>query len=272
MKKTPVIICVLVVVAVVLDLRDQHPSNVYARQTTSATEENIRDVRERLGDNLLTTADEVIARHVEAVGGRDAVLSVKTLMYKGRFVRFGSGERNLYRYFKQPNLVRSSWSPEGESYTVSDGEEVWLVSPEGRRKQDAWWAISFSHTRIDGNFIDYKKRGIEYEYIGLEGFETERHAYYHLRRTFPDGFIEELYFDVETGLLHGIRPASSPRKNDPCFYYDYRDVGGILIPHMWTRVFDEASPPHILIVEEIRVNEDFGSGFFAAYEEKPVLK
>jgi hypothetical protein len=241
----------------------------YPQQTGSAIQERIRQFKEQQGDKLLRTAEEVIARHVEAVGGRDAILAVKTLRFTGR--QMGE-DRTLYRHYKQPNLIRSTWSLKGERYTLSDGEKVWSVTPEGRQELDAWWAISFSHSRIDGNFIDYKKRGIQYEYIGLAGFETDRKIYYHLRRTFPDGFIEELYFEVETGLLRGLWRTSSPRKDDPIFYYDYRKVGGIRIPHMWVGVFDKASPPHVLVIDEIIINEDFGEDFFTGCKAKPVKK
>jgi hypothetical protein len=163
-------------------------------------------------------------------------------------------------------------SPESTSYLLSDREKVWQVTPTGRREVSYWWTKSMLHMRIDNNFIDYKKRGISYEYIRLEGFVTEPHVYYHLRRTCPDGFVEDLYFDVETGLLHGVWPTNSPRGNNPRFYYDYRDVGGILYPHLDMRVFDTANPPHLFIIEEVRINEDFGSDFFTEYKNKPVKK
>ena len=246
-------------------------TSIYAQQTTSGIQERINKIKEQLGDKLLTSADEVIAQHVEAVGGRDAILSVKTLMFKGRYMRFGEEDRTLYRYYKQPNLIISSWT-DNESYTLSDGEKVWLVTPDGRREINAWWAISFSHNRIDGNFIDYKNQGIGYKYIGLEGFETEPYVYYHLRRTFPDGFIEDLYFDVETGLLHGTWPTSSPVNDNPFFSYDYRDIGGILFPHLNARVFYKASPPHVMVIEEAKINEDFGEDFFTEYKKKPIQK
>ena len=247
-------------------------TSINAQQTTSGIQERINKIKEQLGDKLLTTADEVIERHVEAVGGRNAILSVKTLMYRGRNVRFGQGDNPLLRYYQQPHFVRQMRSPESTSYILSDGEKVWQVTPSERREIDAWWAKITLHERIDGNFIDYKKRGIVYEYIGLEGFATEPFVYYHLRRTFPDGEIEDLYFDVETGLLHGIWPTSSQRGNSPRFYYDYRDVGGILYPHVYMRVFDTANPPHLFIIEEVRINEDFGSDFFTEYKNKPVKK
>ena len=235
---------------------------VGAQQTESFIQENIKKAKERLGDKLLTTADAVIARHVEAIGGREAVLSVKTLMVKGRNVRFGQGDLPLIRYQKQPNYLRAMRSSEDKSYTLSNGEKTWSVTPSARRELTEWWAKSISHTRIDGNFIDYKNRGIIYEYIGLEGFETEPFVYYHLRRTFPDGFVEDLYFDIDSGLLHGVWPTSSPRKDSPEIIYDYRQVGGVLFPHVWMRVHDKTAPPHLFIVEEMKINEDFGKNFF----------
>ena len=253
--KTRILISCLMVVVI---------TSIYAQQTPSGIQDRIKKIKEQMGDKLLTTADDVIAKHVEAIGGREAILSVKTLMIKARFVRFGQEERTIYRYYQQPDLIISSWSLDNKVYTLCDGDKVWLVNPEGRKEMNAWWAQSFSHDRIDGNFIDYKNQGIAYEYIGLEGFETEPYVYYHLRRTFPDGFIEDLYFDVETGLLHGTWPTSSPYKDNPSFSWDYRDIGGILFPHLNARVMYKACPPHVMLIEEAKINEDFGENFFTS--------
>jgi hypothetical protein len=237
----------------------------------SIIRKNIERIKERLGDNLAKTADEVIDRHVRALGGREALLSVKTLMYRGRNVRFGKGDRPLYRYYRQPHFIRQMGSPGSTSYLLSDGEKVWQVTPEGRREMNQWWTKSTLHLRIDGDFIDYKERDIRYEYLGLEAFETEPFAYYHLRRTYPDKHVEDLYFDVESGLLHGIWQTSTPRKDNPRFFYDYRDVDGILFPFAHMRVFDRANPPHLFLIEEVKINQDFGEGFFTDYKHKPVL-
>ncbi len=235
---------------------------IEAQQTESIIQDNIKKVKERLGDKLLTTADAVIARHVEAIGGRNEVLAVKTLMVRGRNARFGQGDTPLYRYYGQFHLFKQTRSPEDASFILSNGEKTWSVSPAGRREVNEWWGISLKHYRIDGNFIDYKSHGIQYEYVGLEGFATEPFVYYHLRRTFPDGFNEGLYFDVNTGLLHAIWTTTSPIKDSPQVFYDYREVGGVLFPHAWMRVHDQAAPPHLFIVEEIKINEDFGKDFF----------
>jgi hypothetical protein len=187
-------------------------------------------------------------------------------------MRLGPGDPVLYRFYQQPNLLRVTRSPENTSYFVTDGSDVWQVTPEGRKKRTEWWAKSMSHHRIDGNFIDYKDRGIKYEYLGLTGFDQDVYVYYHLRRTFPDGVVEELYFDIDTGLLYGILPVSSPRNDTPQFYLDYRDIGGILFAHVWSRESGSVSPPHILVIENVRINEDFGEGFFTEYKKLPILE
>jgi hypothetical protein len=38
------------------------------------------------------------------------------------------------------------------------------------------------------------------------------------------------------------------------------------------RVFNTANPPHLFIIEEVKINEDFGEDFFTEYKEKPVKK
>jgi hypothetical protein len=239
---------------------------IESQQAESVIQNNINQVKASLGDKLLTTADAVIARYLEAIGGHEAVAAIKTLMLKGRNVRFGQGDTALYRYYGHPNLFKQTRSSEDANFIVSDGLKTWSVSPAGRRELTEWWAISLKHFRIDGNFIDYENRGIKYDYMGLEGFATEPFVYYHLRRTFADGFIENLYFDVHTGLLHALWTTSSPIKESPQVFYDYRMVGGVLFPHAWMRVHDQAAPPHLFIVEEIKLNECFGPNFFKQTE------
>jgi hypothetical protein len=65
---------------------------------------------------------------------------------------------------------------------------------------------------------------------------------------------------VETGLL---RMKYVPATEAFRAYYDYREVGGIMFPHMWMRLFGERTPPHLFIVDEAAVNEECEESFFA---------
>jgi hypothetical protein len=41
---------------------------------------------------------------------------------------------------------------------------------------------------------------------------------------------------------------------------------------MWVTLSEKAGPPHILVIEEGRINEDFGEVFFTKYKDIPVQK
>ena len=46
-------------------------------------------------------------------------------------------------------------------------------------------------------------------------------------------------------------------------FYEYRDVGGLLFPHVRiVRIFNALAPPHIFIVDEVKVNEPLADSFF----------
>ncbi len=232
---------------------------VLTEEQRARVEKAIEKAKASLGDKLLTTADEVITMHVDAIGGREAIESVRTMMYRGRNIVLLSEERPIERYFSTPDLLRQQ-RPGGDSYTLSNGEKVYGVSSRGSMEMTQAWVPELKHARIDGNFLDYSERGITYEYLGLHAVYTEPTVFYHLRRDFGDGHVDELYFDVETGLL---RMTYVPATESFRAYYDFREAGGMLFPHMWMRLFGEQTPPHLFIIDEVRVNEEYDDSFFA---------
>jgi hypothetical protein len=220
--------------------------------------QNIAKARARLGDKLLQSAEAVIARHVAAIGGEAALRSIKTLRLNGRSISLG-GERPLLRVHKQPGLIRQQ-APGSQDYMAGDGQTLWYIGQTGRQQMSQPWTKGLICDRIDGNFLDYTPRGIRYEFLGLEAFETEPTVLYHLKRTFADGYFEELYFDVDSGLLRMIKYQGY---DDSCRYFlEYRDIGGILFPHLNMRVFDRLTPPHVFVVDEVKVNESYPDSFF----------
>jgi hypothetical protein len=222
---------------------------------------NIEKARERLGDRLLTTADEVVARHVEAIGGAEALRRVQTLTMRGRTLSASPAEIPIIRYYRAPNLIRQQ-APDADWYYACDGAKVFKVGPDGRSEVDQPWARGLVRERIDNGFLDYRERGITYEYIGVQSFDTEASVLYHLRRTLPDGHVEELYFDVDEGLLRLIDD-HHPRHPSLTALYEYREVGGVRFSHLRVqRAFAKLAPPHVFVVDEIKVNEPLPEDFF----------
>jgi len=46
-------------------------------------------------------------------------------------------------------------------------------------------------------------------------------------------------------------------------FYEYREVGGVPFPYVRIgRIFNRLTPPHIFIVDEVKVNEPLADSFF----------
>lgn len=210
----------------------------------------VERAKSQLGGSMATTADEVIRRHVAALGGEAALRATRTLVYRARNLRLSTEVRPIVRYLRQPAMLRQE-TPGSAAFVLSDGSKVFSVRPEGRTEQPQAWARLLARERIDGDFLDYRARGIAYEYLGLEGLDTEPTVFYHLKRTYPDGYFEDLYFDVESHLLRRARRGTDGTST---LFYDYRDAGGLLFPCLHVRLLEPSSPPHVLVVDEVTRN------------------
>jgi hypothetical protein len=76
---------------------------------------------------------------------------------------------------------------------------------------------------------------------------------------------EDLYFSIETGLLTEKReqyPQSYPVMLSYMSFWDYRDVGGIRIPHVFIRNVGVLGPPHGGVVEDVQVNVPLDDSLF----------
>ena len=86
-----------------------------------------------------------------------------------------------------------------------------------------------------------------------------------LERTYRDGHREDLYFSEATGLMTEMvseYPDGNPMMISAMSYWDYRDVGGIRIPHVFIRNVGELGTPHGGVVQEVRINEELGDDLF----------
>ncbi len=217
----------------------------------AVTQRFIDRAKDRLGDRLATSAEQVIERHLEASGGREAVAAIETVKYEGRNIILSTETRPLIRYLEKSGRLYQT-SPGSPSYLMSDGEQVYSVNGAEKSVIDRPWAGALTHMRADGYFLDDGATGIAYEFLGLEAFRTEPTVFYHLKRTFADGYFEDLYFDVDSGLLRMIRENGDETKRRAL--YEYREVAGVLFPHLRLTIFAGPEPPHVFVTDSITVN------------------
>ena len=184
------------------------------------------------------TVDEVIANYIEAIGGRKALDSVKSMRVTGKMVMQGGMEFPFLREIKRPNKMRLEFCVQGMTIIRAyDGETGWFVMPpmgkvDPERMSDDDVKDMQDEADIDGPLVDYKKKGHQVELISKEEFEGSET--YKLKVTLKSGDIEYRYLDAEYFLPIKIK-GQREFQGSPIEYEitlgDYKEVAGLLIPH-----------------------------------------
>lgn len=221
------------------------------------------EFRRTQGDALFTTAEEVIARYLEVVGGREAFDTIRTMVMRlsghgpmGQLVE-------IERYYKRPLHYRQQ-ARGSESAAVTDGRHLWQVTPQGWEEVEG--SAYFRLASIDGHFIEYEEWGISYELLGVTALDSD--PGYSVRRRWPDGSEETLFFSATSGLLTAVQSEYIIHPASWFSYWDYRDLGGVRIPHVQIRSVGELGPPHGAVVESVEINVPLPDSLFVPPEER----
>jgi hypothetical protein len=241
---------------------------VIAKMSLIREEAFLADFLKENEGKLAATAEEVIERHIEATGGREAWKAVKTMVIVFSVQSTRGQQPRLVRMYKRPHFYRQG--PEsGGQFTATDGESIWNVSDKGWRKMEGDSHPYIRMASIDNWFIDYSTKKVSYTFIGLEFLESS--PVYHLRRTFWDGFQQDLFFSALTNLLTENRSdyiQVQPFMKSYLSYWNYRNVGGIKIPYIFIRNVGSLGPPHGGVVEEVKINVPLDDSLFIPPKDK----
>lgn len=217
---------------------------------------------------LAETAEEVIERHIEATGGREAWKAVKTMVLVFSIQSSGGQQTRIARMYKRPNYFRQGLE-NGGRFTTTDGISVWSVSDKGWRKIGGNSHPYIRMASIDNWLIDYPTKKVSYTFIGLEYFNGS--PLYHLRRTFWDGFQEDLFFSAFTNLLTEIKSdyvQGQPFMKSYKSLWNYREVEGLKIPYIFIRNVGSLEPPHGGVFEEVKINVPLDDSLFIPPRDK----
>jgi hypothetical protein len=180
----------------------------------------------------LNTADAVLERYKEALGGVDAIKSVQSETTHGEIEGTGlKGKATFVSYSKPFKSLFKVTLPDGKEIDSGfDGTVSWTMRPQGasidkdtplesaRRDADLQYAL---------HQPDYFKK---LEFAGVTEFEG--HRWYWLHGITHWGKDNNQFYDVETGLLVGYRyqaDAGSPVVNTLAFS-DYKNYDRRLTP------------------------------------------
>lgn len=221
----------------------------------------------RAGDEI-KNADDVIARYIEAIGGRKKLDAVKTMRATGKSMMGGGMEAPMTIEHKQPNMMRVEFTFQGMTgIQAYDGETGWFVMPfmgktEPEKMPDEMIKLMAEEADLHGPLVDYQKKGHKVELIGkedLEGSET-----YQLKVTKKNGDVENHFLDAEHFLplqVSGERVIQGTPIEYKINFGDYKEVDGLVFPHSITQ---QAGPMggNTMILEKIEINPDISDERF----------
>ena len=184
------------------------------------------------------TAEEVVAKNVEARGGAAALASLKNLRRTGRFVIPGASlQITISDMRERPGRVRQEATYQGLTQVQAwNGEKGWQIQPFEGRKEPALMSEDDAKpfrlaADFDGPWVDAKVKGHSVEYMGTEDVDgTLAHK---LRVRLKWGGDVTVWIDPDTWMVIRdlqttlVRGAEQQTETD---YGDYEKVGGVYVP------------------------------------------
>lgn len=150
------------------------------------------------------TADEIINKYIDAMGGKDKLKSIKSVYMEGTSVMQNGAE-----------ISQKSWKVDGKLYrmeinsamfnfaTVVTDKEGWRQNPRngGAFEPMTAEAIANMQNNLDcaGPFVDYAAKGHKVELIGKE--DVEGVSCYKIKITYKNGNDASYFFDANTYLI-----------------------------------------------------------------------
>lgn len=207
------------------------------------------------------TADELIAKNLEARGGEEKLRALRSMHAAGK-LRFGGGiEAKNDLFVIAPNKIRFELSLQGMTAVNAwdGGSEAWAIQPfQGRRDPQK---ISMEDSKglvlaadLAGPLVDWKAKGSKVEYLGTEDIDgTDAHK---LRVTFKNGDSRVLFIDPDHFLEIRVEDHQFVRGQEQVNSTDlgeYAKVDGVYFP------FEQGQ----MRLESLELNTPIDAGIFA---------
>ncbi len=160
------------------------------------------------------TVDEVVAKHIEAIGGKDNWKKVNTLkMVANLSIQGMDIPINIYQVNNE--AMRQDFTAMNMTgYTIVTADSGWSFNPmQGQSAPEPMTADQLTAQKdqldIQGEMIDYKEKGHKVELLGKEDIDgTETHK---LKLTRKSG-TEAVYF-IDAKTFYAIRQVSKLKVN-----------------------------------------------------------
>lgn len=174
------------------------------------------------------TAESIIEKYIESIGGKKALLTVKDVKIKGSLSVQGMNiEVNTTQ--KAPNKILVEMLMGGNviSRQVFDGEKGKVVSPMGEQELEGAMLEEMKESAVLFPELGFKNNGTKLELIGME--DLDGNEVYKIQVVKPSGKAVTSFYGVKDGLKYK-EVTSSPQGTVTTSYLNYQPNNGVLFP------------------------------------------
>ena len=207
--------------------------------------------------------DDLIARNLQARGGAAKLQAVQT-MKQTAHVTIQNMSGTITVYGKRPNLVRQEIVVSGQKIVNAyDGTTAWSINPLlGSSEPKAVTGPQADDIKLQADFdsplVNYKAKGSELEFVGLETLGTRQVN--HLKLTSKEHRVQHLYLDAQTNLEVKIvgETQMGPLENE---LSDYREIQGLKLPFTM-KTLSAGTVVGQIIVDSVELNPKIDDAIF----------
>ncbi|HEX2684878.1 MAG TPA: hypothetical protein VHL77_13125 [Ferruginibacter sp.] len=201
------------------------------------------------------TVDEVINRHIEALGGKEKINAIQnrlmegTLNYQGNDIALSFTQ--VHNKLNRQDINVGSMAgfnlladKDGWDYMPFFGQQ----KPEPRPAEEV--KLNQADLDLAGPLVDYVAKGHKTELVGKETIDGKNT--YHIKLTTANGKVIQFYLDATTYLI--TRAVEKKKMNgqevdSQVDYADYKDVEGVKMPFSMTNAYGT------IYISGIKVNQ-----------------
>jgi len=205
----------------------------------------------------LPTADQVIEKYVQAIGGKAAIEKATSRVTKGTFeipAMGASGPIEIYAKAPNKSAMTITFPGFGTIQQGYNGQVAWAQEPSSGMRDLS--GAELASAKREAEFYGALKMKELYPKMVVTGkTKVGSGESYIVEMTPAEGKVEKWYFDTQSGLLTRVdMEVDSPQGNIPFEVYleDYRDVEGTKMPFTVRRTSPAIS--FTIRLEEVKNN------------------
>ncbi|HJT15807.1 MAG TPA: hypothetical protein VJ853_00390 [Thermoanaerobaculia bacterium] len=215
------------------------------------------------------TADDIVSKYINAIGGMDKLQAVKTTRSSGKFTGGGGFEARVVEEKKRPDEIRQEFQIQGMvGVNAYDGKSGWKIEPWNGKKdaeplgEDELKEI-VEDSDFDGPLVNYATKGNKVEYMGVD--QVEGDDTYKLKVTLKNGDVQYYYMDpdyyvpIKIGTTRFVR---GEQRDFETTLGDYKQVAGVYFPYSFESGVKGSPNKSKVTIEKIEVNVPLAESLF----------